>query len=107
MKTKSTDHLVADVLSMAMEIRQHVEDRRRHLTPLQMEGLSNAVLAIHNYLHSWKAHELALREASLSRASTRPTSSRTEEPRHAETSVREIVEGHLNANAGFAPVINQ
>ena len=93
---------------MAMDIRQHVEDRRRGLTPLQMDGLSNAVLAIHNYLRSWKAHELGLREASLIRASTAPASPRTKESRHAENPIREIVEGHLSADADCPqPSINE
>ena len=93
---------------MAMDIRQHVEDRRRGLTPLQMDGLSNDVLAIHNYLRSWKAHELGLREASLIRASTAPASPRTKESCHAENPIREIVEAHLSADADCPqPSINE
>jgi hypothetical protein len=70
MKPKSTDRLIADVLAMGMEIRQHLEDRRRRLTPLQMDALSNAVTAIHKYFVSWKAHELACRDTTLVPAST-------------------------------------
>jgi hypothetical protein len=62
---KSTDHLIADVLAIGMEIRLHVEDRRRKLTSTQMEGLSNAITAIQNYFFSWKAHELARRDVTL------------------------------------------
>ena len=65
MMRKSTDHLIADVLAMGMEIRLHLEDRRRKLTSTQMEGLSNAITAIHNYFFSWKAHELACRDVTL------------------------------------------
>ena len=65
MKQKPTDDLIADVLAMGMEIRQHLEDKRRRLTSLQMEGLSNAVTAIHNYLFSWKAHDLARRDTTV------------------------------------------
>ena len=64
MKQKPTDDLIADVLAMGMEIRQHLEDKRRRLTPLQMEGLSNAVTAIRNYFFSWKAHNLARRDTT-------------------------------------------
>ena len=59
MKHKSTDHLIADVLAMGMELRKHLEDRRRRLTPLRMDALTSAVAAMHNYFMSWKAHELA------------------------------------------------
>ena len=59
MKTKGTDRLIADVLTLGMELRQHLEDRRRRLTPLQIEGLSNAIAALNNYFTAWKDHELS------------------------------------------------
>ena len=108
MKTKSTDHLIADVLSMAMEIRQHVEIGRRHLTPLQIEGLSNAVLAIHNYLDSWKVHcEPASEKLPSIQAPPLPPVPAQSNHAHLKTPSEVIVEGHLNAHAGFDPVINQ
>ena len=70
MKHKSTDHLIADVLAMGMELRKHLEDKRRRLTPLRMDALTSAVAAMHNYFMSWKAHELAARSV-LGRKSER------------------------------------
>jgi hypothetical protein len=69
MKPKSTDHLIADVLAMGMEMRQHLEDKRRRLTRLQIEALTNAVAATQNYFESWKAHELACRDTVSPRPS--------------------------------------
>ena len=59
MTRKSTDHLIADVLAMSLEIRHHLEDGRRHLTPRQIEALSSAIGALANYFAAWKAHEMA------------------------------------------------
>jgi hypothetical protein len=59
MKTKDTNQLVADILALSLEVRHHLEDGRRRLTPLQIEALSNAISALANYFTVWKAHELA------------------------------------------------
>jgi hypothetical protein len=64
MKTKGTNHLIADVLAMSLEIRQHLEDRRRRLTPQQIDGLSNAVSALHKYVLAWRAHEMSGRNSA-------------------------------------------
>ena len=58
---------------MGMEIRQHLEDQRRRLTPLQMEGLSNAASAIHKYFLSWETHALAHSDTTLFSVSTTST----------------------------------
>jgi hypothetical protein len=42
MKTKDTNQLVADILALSLEVRHHLEDGRRRLTPLQIEALSHA-----------------------------------------------------------------
>ena len=55
MKTEGTNRLIADVLAMSLDIRQHIEDGRRRLTPLQIEALSNAITAISNYFAAWKS----------------------------------------------------
>jgi hypothetical protein len=60
MKQESTDKLIAGVLAISLEIRHHLEDRRRHLTPQQIEALSSAVGAFANYFAVWRAHELAV-----------------------------------------------
>jgi hypothetical protein len=52
-----------------MEMRQHLEDKRRRLTRLQIEALTNAVAATQNYFESWKAHELACRDTVSPRPS--------------------------------------
>jgi hypothetical protein len=63
MKQKSTDQLIADVLALSLEVRHHLEDRRRHLTPRQIEALSSAIAALANYFAVWKAHEEAAKRA--------------------------------------------
>ena len=63
MKTRGTDRLIADVLALSLEIRQHLEDGRRHLTPLQIEALSNALTSLSNYFAAWKGYELSGRNA--------------------------------------------
>ena len=88
MKPQSTDHLIADTLAIGMEIRQHLEDRRRRLTPLQMDAFTNAVTAIHNYFMSWKAHELACRGTMLLPDSTVSRSAHREHPRGSASSPR-------------------
>ena len=88
MTPKSTDHLIADTLAIGMEIRQHLEDRRRRLTPLQMDALTNAVTAIHNYFMSWKAHELACRDTMLLPTSATSRSAHRENLRGSATSPR-------------------
>jgi len=58
MKTQGTDSLIAGVLAMSLDIRRHLEDRRRRLTPQQIEALSNAISSIARYVDVWKSHEL-------------------------------------------------
>lgn len=62
MKTQGTDRLIADVLAMSLEVRQHLDDGRRQLTPLQIEALSNAISSMADYFAAWKAHELESRQ---------------------------------------------
>ena len=59
MKTKDTNQLVADILALSLEVRHHLEDGRRRLTPLQIEALSHAISALANYFTVWKANEVA------------------------------------------------
>ena len=80
MKPKPTDHLIADVLAMGMEMRQHLEDRRRRLTPVQMDALTSAVAAMHNYFMSWKAHELACQDTMSLPSKSRSPSGRRSAP---------------------------
>jgi hypothetical protein len=48
---------------MSLEIRQHLEDRRRRLTPKQIDALSSAVSALHKYVLAWRAHEMSGRNS--------------------------------------------
>lgn len=62
MNTQTTDRLIADVLAMSLDIRRHLEDGRRPLTPIQIDALSNAITSIANYFAAWKAHHVAGRQ---------------------------------------------
>ncbi len=61
MKTGGTDQLIADFLALALTIQQHLHDKPRRWSRLQIETVSDAISGLHRYMTVWKKQELARR----------------------------------------------
>lgn len=64
MRKGGTDQLIADFLALTLEIEHHLHDKRRRLSLLQIDSLSDAIKTLHRYMTAWKTHELARRAAA-------------------------------------------
>lgn len=64
MRKGDTDQLIAEFLTLALTIQQHLNDKHDRLSRLQIETLSDAIRGLHCYITVWKKQELARRDSS-------------------------------------------
>ena len=73
MRTGGTDQLIADFLALALTIQQHLNEKPRRWSRLQIDTLSDAISGLHRYMTVWKKQELARRGAPVRNNGTRGT----------------------------------
>ena len=64
MRKGGTDQLIADFLTLALAIQQHLNDKRGRLSRLQIDSFSDAISGLHRYMTVWKKQELARRASA-------------------------------------------
>ena len=62
MKNTTTDELIANVLAIHLEVKQHQESRQHRITPLQVKVLADAVTSINRFLIAWQTQAMPKRK---------------------------------------------